>query len=1425
MIMQTHSRSPFLTIHTEGALLPADLLQRVLGNDKDLGGLTPSDYHLPPGEKLNEAINRSWNRLQGAWAAFQTSRGRLKEGDPGTTLTRERWLLPLFQELGYGRLVTTKAVEIEGKSYAISHGWANVPIHLVGCGVDLDRRTAGVSGASKSSPHSLVQELLNRAEDRQWGLLSNGLRLRILRDNAALTRQAYLEFDLEAMFGGEIYADFVLLWLVCHQSRVEEIQVDRASTYWLEKWSKAAQERGTRALDRLRDGVEEAIARLGSGFLAHPANTVLRARLRSGALPAHDYYRQLLRMVYRLIFLFVAEDRDLLLAPNAELPARERYLRYYSTARLRRLAERQRGGLHTDLWQGLRLITDLLGGREAFAGAGAGLGLPVLNGFLFSEQALPDLETSQVDNQSLLTAVRSLAFTIEKNVRRAVDYRNLGVRELGSVYESLLELHPQVNTEAGTFVLSGASGSERKTTGSYYTNADLVETLLDSALNPVIDQTLETARRQAAEQQIDFATLAITLLLALKICDPACGSGHFLIAAAHRIARQVALLRSGGDEPTPQVYRQALREVIAHCIYGVDINPMAVELCKINLWMESLEPGKPLSFLDAHIQCGNSLLGVGPGLDISEIPDDAFNPVFSDDKATAAALKKRNKRERGGQLGFRWQMTELKSAEDMALWRAERLGQVDAMPEEKAAQVQAKAQAFVEYKQTQEYIQNRLEYDLWTAAFFWPISKCDAEQMSAPTQQELLTLRTGGKLDVQLVERVREMAEHLNFFHWELAFPQVFARENSGFDCLVGNPPWERIKLQEEEFFASRDSEIASAPTTAARRKLIEALVKNKLPLADRFTEAKHATECSSKFSRQSGRFPLTAVGDVNTYALFTEHNKNLLSKTGRVGIIVPTGIATTDTTKQLFDKIVKQGSLVSLFDFVEARDFFTGLESRDPFCLLTLRGGTIPLYDGVTEFVFKMLSISEKSNKLRKIKLSQGDFELLNPNTRTCPKFYTHIDAELTRKIYRQTPILIKEVMDENPWGASFLRMIDMSNDSSLFMDNESFNVLPLYEAKLFHQYDHRWATFDSETQRNLTEEEKQNFSFFVKPRYWICGDEVQARLYGKWHRKWLIGFRNNARENDERTAIFGVIPLAGVGNSAPLLLITEENISTAPCLIANTACLVFDYITRQKIGGANFNFFIIKQLPVLPPDRYTPKDISLITSNVLELVYTAYDLRPFAEDMSYYGEPFRWDKSRRAILRAELDTYYARLYKLNRKQLRYILDPADLTQRELEDILDPWEEVADPLDPQGYAQRAAASDFPGETFRVLKEKEIKQFGEYRTRRLVLEAWDRLEKVEVASVQPAAEIEKPATLEIPVPAKPVTAPPVQEKKPRAVKEKPVKEAKAVTEQSSFTDFGLYQCGICEKMVMGYDRENHTRQEHKGKGAEWKKVK
>lgn len=1329
--MQARHHNGFTTVRTEGAILPRDLLARIAAGDKELGGLSPDDYHLS-GERLNEAINRAWNRLQGAWAAFrrETDGLRLSSGadssagggagspatsaatlqpraaapDPGTTPTRERWLLPLFQELGYGRLSTARAREIGGRTYAISHVWMSgtteIPIHLVGLNVDLDRRAPGVAGAAQASPHSLLQEFLNRSDDHLWGFVSNGLRLRILRDNRSLTRQAYVEFDLEAMMNGEVYSDFALLYLLCHQSRVEG---ERPEDCWLEKWSRAAEAQGVRALDQLRNGVEEAIRALGSGFLSHPSNNELRRRLQEGELTAHDYYRDLLRLVYRLLFLFVAEDRGLLLDPAAPLKAKERYIRFYSTARLRRLAERRRGGRHSDLYQALRLVMGKLGED---AGCPE-LGLPALGSFLFTDPGPAALGSLDLANRDLLAAVRSLAFTLDDGVLRAVDYRNLGSEELGSVYEALLELHPEVNVPARTFGLRSGGGSERKSTGSYYTPTSLIQCLLDSALEPVIAEALRKPDPERA-------------LLELKVCDPACGSGHFLVAAAHRIAKRLATLRTGDEEPSPEALRQALRTVIGRCLYGVDVNPMAVELCKVSLWMEALEPGKPLSFLEHRILCGNSLLGVTPALLADGIPDAAFQPLEGDDREYVTALRRRNRAERSGQTTFL--LGERPAVSYRTLADAAR--ELAETPDDSIAALHEKEAWFELLLESSELTHARLVADAWCAAFVWKKRK------DAPppiTHDVFLRLETDPRsVPAPVREEIARLAAEYRFFHWHLAFPDVFQLPASGatpantqtgwdggFDVVLGNPPWERIKLQEKEFFSTRNPEIAQAQNAATRRRMIERLREDDPALHAAFLEARRVAEGESHLVRNSGRYPLCGRGDVNTYAVFAETKRTLVGPRGRVGTIVPSGIATDDTTKLFFRDLMESGSLVSLFHFDNREKLFRDVGSMITFCLLTMAGiagpAAAPAAKGA-EFAFFCHKTEDLRDPERRFTLSAEDIALLNPNTRTCPVFRTRRDAEITKGIYRRVPVLIREgPPEENPWGISFMRMFHMANDSHLFrtraeLERDGWRLegnvfarggeryLPLYEAKMIHHFDHRWATYDGLDTRDMTDVEKANPAAVALPRYWVPEAEVEARLCGRWDRKWLLGWRDICRSTDERTVIASVVPRVGYGHKF-LLMVPGAVPELCGALLANLASLAFDFAARQKLGGTSLTYFTMRQLPVLSPDTYlqpTPWSpgqtlAEWMLPRVVELVYTSWEMQSFARDCGYNGPPFTWHEERRFQLRCELDAAFFHLYGIGREDVEYIM----------------------------------------ETFPIVKRKDEARWGEYRTKRVVLERYD----------------------------------------------------------------------------------------------------
>ena len=1107
--------SEFASVTSVGGLLPSDLLREVAGGSRELDGTSAESYGLAPGERLNDHITRSWNRLIGVWGAFvEHERSRPERDLTATTLTRQRWLTPLFDELGFGGLPAVRANEIDGKEYAISHQWGTtVPVHLLGAGVPIDRRSPGVAGAARTSPHGLVQEFLNRSDAHLWALLSNGRTLRLLRDNATLTRLAYVEFDVAAIFNGELYSDFTLLWLACHRSRFEG---DPPEKCWLEQWSQHAAATGTRALDRLRDGVEAAIVSLGEGFLAHRGNAHLRDRLTSGALSVADYQRQLLRVIYRLLFLLVAESRDLLLAPGTDEVARARYRDHYSLARIARLARLRRGSAHDDLWAGLDVTMHALwrDGEPA-------LGLSPLGSDLWSPQSVEALCDARLDNAHLLQAVRHLTVTrdAEAKVDCTVDFRNLGAEELGSVYESLLELHAEIDVAGRRFALASAAGNERKTTGSYYTPTSLINELLDSALEPVLDDAVGQADPEQA-------------LLGVSVLDPACGSGHFLIAAANRIASRLASVRSGDAEPAPDDMRRALRDVVGSCVHGIDMNPMAVELCKVSLWLEATEPGKPLSFLDHRIVCGNSLLGTTPKLLAEGIPDAAYKALEGDDKRVASADRKRNKAERQGQgvLGF----PTSSIAETVRPLASGHLD-IDAIPDDTTDQIASKAERLQQLRRSAEAERALLAADAWCAAFVAPKAATEPSVTTAVVRQ---FLDADVDTPAEVTSRVRHMAAEYGFLHPHLAFPGIFqvpddleraenkaAGWSGGFDVVLGNPPWNVSQLSEKEFFASRDPAIANLPG-ARRKQAIKDLEDSNPDLWNEYETERRRQDTTNALVRASGRFPYAAFGKLNSYVLFAEMMQNSISSAGRYGVVVPSGIATDDSTKVFFGQIVSQRRLVSLYDFENKDGIFPEVHRSYKFCLLTVNGDALRCER--PEFAFFLLRIDQLKEEERRFVLEPDDFALFNPNTRNCPIFRSRRDMEIARKMYRRAGVLWRErhknQTDYNPWGVSFLQMFNMTSDSHLFLKRAELEgdgwilhanefvrgderYLPLYEAKLFHQYDHRYATFadvsqadiDKGNARQVTSSEKHDSMGTILPRYWVPAKEVLARLEPK--------------------------------------------------------------------------------------------------------------------------------------------------------------------------------------------------------------------------------------------------------------------------------------------------------------------------------------
>ena len=554
------------------------------------------------------------------------------------------------------------------------------------------------------------------------------------------------------------------------------------------------------------------------------------------------------------------------------------------------------------------------------------------------------------------------------------------------------------------------------------------------------------------------------------------------------------------------------------------MNPMAAELCRVSLWLEALEPGKPLSFLDHHIRVGNSLLGTTPELIEEGLPDEAFKPQQGDDRKVCTGLRRRNRAEReSGQRDMGYLMVAESPAEYGSL--ASRSRWIDESPDDTLGEVRGKEVQFRRLVVSAEYRHRQLVADAWCAAFVQPKGAgAGRDPALCITTDTLRGLEADPEALAPAQRReVEGLAREYQFFHWHLAFPEVFEGGGAGvggFDCVLGNPPWERVKLQEKEWFAERSPEIADAPNAATRKRMIRDLADDDPELHRAFLDALRHSEGWSHLMRGTGCYPLCGRGDINLYAVFAEAMRTLLNDRGRTGCVLPTGIATDDTTKRFFQDVVRTRALASLFDFENKSIFFPDVHRNYKFCLFTAGRGLRPTADRA-EFVFFAHAVEALRDPERRFVLSPEDIALLNPNTRTCPIFRSGRDAELAKTIYRRVPVLIREARDgqpeENPWGVRFSAMFHMANDSHRFRTRERLEAdgwklegnvfrkdgaeyLPLYEAKMVHQFDHRWASYRVEGSKTAAAvvplPDKQDPAFAVLPRYWVEAREVHRRI-----------------------------------------------------------------------------------------------------------------------------------------------------------------------------------------------------------------------------------------------------------------------------------------------------------------------------------------
>ncbi len=756
------------SIRIEGAILSPDILDRI----DDLPGQKPGDFGFESSVRVKDEIARAWADAQDYWRIFQRKLETLKPDSPATTETRQQWVGPLLGVLGYQIEYQARGVELNGKLYSISHRATNraqAPVQIVGyrepAGLDRKPERSNV----RMSAHGVVQEFINLNE-QLYGLATNGRILRLLRDSSRLIKLSYLEFDLDRIFTDGLFADFAILYRLLHATRLP-LTNEAATESWIERYHQDSLDAGARIRDGLSSAVEKAIREFGNGFLAHPANDVLRHAVESQALSAEDYYKQLLRLIYRLLFLMVIEERDLVFPSQASPAQRDIYRRFYSVLRLRLLSEKRYLAEYRrhDLWLALVATFRLF---EA-DGPGDRLGLAPLAGDLFGHAALGRLVDCNLGNDVLLGCLRALSLYEhpENGQVIRVNYAALNVEEFGSVYEGLLKYQPAFQTEGGSWALVLAPGADD--TQSHYTDDDLVQPLIKHSLDYLIADRLKAQHPEAA-------------LLDLRVADIACGSGHILLAAARRIATELAVVRTGEEQPSPSAYRTALRDVIRTCIYGVDLNPLAVELCKVALWLEAHNPGQPLNFLDHHIKCGNAIVGFVRREDVDRgVPDEAFATMPGDDKEVAARWRKKNKKDRKDHETKQLPLAATIQRQldgILTQWNS-----LSVLPERTPAEIEDKKERFVAFSESRDaWLLNQIA-DIPIAQFYIP--KTPENERKLIGDEQFRRYWTAGQTPQgEATAMAWATAHEKRFFHWFLEFPDIVAR--GGFDCILGNPPY-----------------------------------------------------------------------------------------------------------------------------------------------------------------------------------------------------------------------------------------------------------------------------------------------------------------------------------------------------------------------------------------------------------------------------------------------------------------------------------------------------------------------------------------------------------------------------------------------------------------------------------------------------------
>jgi hypothetical protein len=1246
------------------------------------------------------------------------------------------------------------------------HGAAIIESKRWGRALD---RAEGRKGDDKDTPSTQLLRYLRRIDDLtngdlRWGVLTNGRKWRLYFSGARSTIDDYLEIDL----GRIMRLDGDLL-----DTGISDEERDHWLGVFVAMFARTAFARASEKAPSFHDTARRDAALYEERVAASLSDLVFKrlyptlGKAVAASAPADTELEQVreatLILLYRLLFVLYAEDRGL-------LPVKDSRFDDYALRNTRLdIGRRKDAGdifssVAKTIWSKFADLAEMIDKGDP------SVGLPPYNGGLFNGEQTPLLKTIRLGDDVMAEAIDILSFEQRGGERRYINYRDLSVQQLGSIYERLLEF--ELTRDENGAVDIRPNIFARKNSGSYYTPDDLVLLILDETLEPLITDAMTAFETALADLNAkDSEDYRITQLqkadpakaiTRLRICDPAMGSGHFLVSLVDRLtdhtlvaignaaamAAQVAgldyespvaedirkiraTIRHNAQDANWSVSEEQLddpqlvkRMVLKRCVYGADKNPMAVELAKVSLWLHTFTVGAPLSFIDHHLAAGDSLFGlwVRDAIDKAGKGAELFLYEPLQHAQTQAVVMRTIEALTDAEIAEAHRSAEMWRGVEAQTGPLENF--VSFMhavqwlnftkPEEKAA---IDGLLIGQFGDPISIIRGRTE-PVVKISDFKKEGATDRVRKNQFDNEDLIEPLN------RILASARELISEERFLNWQITFPGVWdhwgsTQREGGFDAVVGNPPWDRIKLQQVEWFAARRPEIAKAQRASDRKMMVAALKENGDPLYDDFLKAEARALASARMARASGQFPLLSQGDIDIYKLFVERSTSLVNSKGMVGLVTPIGIGADNSTADFFSGLSKDKRLKAFLSFENRRHWlFADVHAEDQPTVLIFSG-----HGRVSEefkYAVKLHRIPNPgSNNVQR--LTYEILSKLNPNTSTAPILRDARDLPLISGIYLRNPVLVDRSNDAyNPaWPVRYVTMFHMTNDSHLFrtrIEMEEREVawpiggnrwqsatgvwLPLFEGKSIQIYNHRYAgitfsqtgTSGQGISIHADVSELQNQSFETTPRYWVDGNETKPRSL--YH----FAFNGICNSNNERTLISAIIPDVGCGNSLPILEL-EDGLSK--CLLqGNFGSIVLDYVLRQKLQSRNLNKYIVEQLPVIPPAAYArqfgPKSAAdIVKAAVLELTYTAHDIAPFARDMGHVdkdGEvlpPFIWDEERRLHLRARLDALYFILYG--------VFDPAEPAQSR-DDI------------------RYIYSTFP-----IVERQETAAYGSYRSRDLCL--------------------------------------------------------------------------------------------------------